>query len=149
MFLKYLFLCVLISGSMAEGKYKVNRHIAENRFRKNCQNSQYAILPKLFTKNHALVQNTEFFLSFLDQLNRFCFQFWVKWTLICTCQKSFNGIFSVNLGQGQLVSGRLGLTNNLLLTDSFFSFESFLTVKSSKLNKNYTINLKLIDINKV
>jgi hypothetical protein len=37
----------------------VNRHIAENSFWTKCRNSIKAILPKIFSKNTALLQNAE------------------------------------------------------------------------------------------
>jgi hypothetical protein len=52
----------------------VNRHIAENRFMTKCRNGYYNILPKIFSKNHLLVQSAEFFnLSNLEEKNIFFF----------------------------------------------------------------------------
>jgi hypothetical protein len=48
----------------------VNRHIAENRFMTKCRNGYYNILPKIFSKNHLLVQSAEFLnLSNLEEKN--------------------------------------------------------------------------------
>jgi hypothetical protein len=46
-------------GVLKGYKLTVNRHIAENSFWTKCRNFIKAILPKIFSKNTALLQNAE------------------------------------------------------------------------------------------